>query len=232
MNLDKKFQLHRFMSDVEKLVEDRDLKITIETDFAEYRRLRHAQNDRPELMHLFDPKMGFVPKNTSFWVKCENKDGVMVHSQAVRKHDLGISNLYDHIEDSRLLYAPHEVHDIEDYKIHMSEAFKNFTGAVSYHGDAWIHSSLRSSRLSMVFGRYALAAAKMFWNAETYFAIMSGDSVTMGLDKRAGFFNARPAQWKCGDEMICRYWLVWLEQEDLDDLVAIPPEEVMKRRAR
>lgn len=232
MRIQAKFNLHKYMCEIETIVERKGFKLSVETDFNLYRKIRRNQDGRSDLAPLFDAKMSFIPPNTGFWLKLVDEEGEILHTQAVRMHHLNEESLFDHVAHSKLMYVPPEIHDVDDYDIRISESFKEISNTISYHGDAWIHKSLRTSRLNLLLGRYGLAAAKLFWNVDCYFAFMSNDNVTSGLDKRAGFFNSRPATWAQDDHVLCRYWLVWLEKQDIDELIEIPPAELLVRRKR
>ncbi len=232
MRLSSKYALHRFLGEVENLVEAEELSISVSSDFTEYRKVRSLQEDRQQLAPMFDAKMGFIPSNTGFCIYCRNKEGEIVHTQAIRMHDLGEDSLYSHIQEARLLYVPPEVHDRDDYEIQMCNSAKSMTGRVSYHGDAWIHPKHRMSKLNLVLGRYGLVAAKLFWGANSYFAFMSNENVIRGLHTRAGFFHSTPSVWKHGEAILCRYWLVSLGSEDIDSMIEISPSEISERKSR
>jgi hypothetical protein len=173
-----------------------------------------------------------MPPHSAFWIKCNDKYGNVIHSQAFRVFDFKDHSLDDHIQAARLIHVPPEMQGLEGFKIQIPESTQRLSGSFCYQGEGWIHKGLRLNEASLYFGRYGLAVASLFWNADYYFAFMTSSNVLRGLHARVGYTNSDPAIWMRKDEVVSRSWLVWMSEQSMADMIEVPPAELKTRERK
>ena len=77
------FSLYRMImnvANVAKELETAGMRIEIGDDFAAYRLLRNAQQDRAPIYPMFDVASSYVDKSNAFWICGFNEQDELVHS--------------------------------------------------------------------------------------------------------------------------------------------------------
>ena len=96
---------------------------------------------------------------------------------------------------------------------------------VCYHGDFWLREDYRSSGMSNILARFALASALLRWSPDYVIGFMPRPIAFKGLAEREGYMHCEPGTlyWRrAGTEKDFEAFMVWMGREDLNFLLTIP----------
>ena len=90
----------RFVSSTASVLEQHGIGISLGTDFDEYRSQFIAERPEHEIGAPFDPELHNLNKTNAFWMIGRNRQGEIMHTQAIRLLDLGCGTLGDYFSKS------------------------------------------------------------------------------------------------------------------------------------
>lgn len=233
----KTYQHYKYLSALEAHINEAGVSITVSTDFEEYRDCRLQQKGRDAIPPMFDPTCSFINDGKAFWIKCTNTTGQIVHSQAIYLIDNDFTNLANHLMRSKLLYAPPELKRTSSKALAVSlpPATKDILGKITYHGEFWTDTSIRNYKkgeLSMLFSRFGIVAASLFWSIDYSFAFTSHLNAFRGFPARIGFTNLDHIIWRNQEtHQEHNEWFMWMHTDDVQRMMQLHPEKLSIRKA-
>ena len=152
----------RFVSSTASVLEQHGIGITLGTDFDEYRSQLIAERPDHETGAPFDPELHNLNKTNAFWMIGRNRQGEIMHTQAIRLLDLGCGTLGDYFSKSFRDFPPPGVPiDMKRSQYRVGLGANRMKGQVAYHGEFWIGGipgEYRGSGISTVLCRLFLGS--------------------------------------------------------------------------
>ena len=210
-------------------LQDYGIEVEVGDDFAAYRRLRAGDaGDRP-IYPMFDVCASYIDASNGLWIAGRDASGRLVHTQAVRRFDLGTATLGDHLSDHRQKYVtPGSVADPCAARFVADRCLQIISGRVCYHGDFWLEGLPRALQGGGAIGllsRLAFELADLAWSPDYVFAFVSARNAMKGTPIRHGYFHSEPGRWiDGGGAVFSEEWLLWMGAADLAALRALPVE--------
>lgn len=144
--------VHAGIEQLEETAIRAGLEITIETDFAEFARLRQAGGG--SLNQTIDPRHSRLDRD-AFWLRATAFDGTLAGMYAAKV--FRVANFMDLLHNERLWFdrGPNLVTG----KQTILDAFAPFGGVVSHGAGLWVNPVFRGRRLSSLLPEYVRALA-------------------------------------------------------------------------
>lgn len=204
------------------------LHIEFEQDFRQFLSVIEENPDRKELSPMFDPRYCDISADNGFWIKGVNEDGDIVHLQAVRYNDLSQTTLAEHWQQNSPLYRPPGIQpDINKTVFDRAPAAHMISGKVCYHGELWMRKDFRGLHLASRLANLAMLLASARFSPDYMYCLISPDVIRTGLSVRHGYLHMHPhgIQWHVkSEDVVHNEYLVWMNGEELDQLMSRPPE--------
>ena len=222
-----------FVWTITGLAHDLGVHIRLGDDFHEYRDIiKHHRPEQPPAPPL-DPDVHDM--SSGFWFTGTDAEGKLVFTQAMRDIDLGDLTLAEYLTANFRDFPPASLPvDVPNSRYLPGPAARKITGRVCYHADLWMRpgeSSYRGSGLPNVLARLAMVTAIMRGSPDYIFGFIARNHAFKGLGEREGYMHSEPSalHWLRADKpetLVCQ--MVWMGREDLEHLLTIPPEGVMR----
>lgn len=214
-----------------KLDEQAHLSIQMGDVMEDYADIVAAERPQP-LGRPFDPTQQDLSGGRAFWIIARNPDGELVHTQALRRLDLGTQNLADFLRNNFQSFPPPGLPiDFENSACNAGPGARRISGRVAYHGEIWVKDSpdYRGNGLIDYLARLGLLSASMHWQPDFIFGFMGRGNARRGLCERFGYMHSDPyaLTWSIqnrNQRFIAN--LTWMTNEDIHFTTHVPLDEV------
>jgi hypothetical protein len=210
------------------------VKLTIGTDFEEYRSLLAEGRSNHLIGAPFDPLKHNLNEANSVWVVGRDADNRIMHTQALKVLDLEQRTLAEYLRRKFDAFPPSGM-DI-DYKrsrYRPGPGAQRIAGRVVYHGEVWMGGQpgqYRGTGLSGILGRYAFLLAMQRFAPDYVFGFMPKPVAYKGFVERQGYMHAEPGslRWfvKGNDEPL-EGFMAYMANEDIRFILDMPLRELM-----
>lgn len=209
------------------------IQLRFGSDFEEYREL--LAKGRPEhvLGAPFDPRLHKLTKHNAFWIIGSERDGTIMHTQAMRMLHLRNRSLGDYLRNGFRQFPPSGVDiDLARSRYRAGPGARNMFGSVCYHGEYWIggvDGQYRGAGWSTLLGRMAFLMALKTWSPDYVFGFMAKAVAYKGFMARHGYMHAEPGalRWYItGKPDPIEGFMVWMSNEDLRYILELPLTEL------
>ncbi len=224
------FSTIQYINSLVKVAASKGVYLEIGTDFVAFRCTQEKEAKKGALAPLFDPEFSDVSSANAFWVKGVNDKGIVVHTQAARLIDLTGIALRDHLaQHLRDFWFQRDKVNMAKSRICLSPTAANMTGKLCYHGELWVKSGRNNlgGSLTATLTRLIPAMASLLWSPDYIFGMMSPHASCKGLAAREGYTHLEQGSifWHLeGESELTEDWLCWMNQEDLEHMMRVPPE--------
>jgi len=213
------------------LLDDRQLSVTIGTDFSEYARIVETERGVLPLGPPFDYRRQFMPASRGFWIIGRSPEGTLVHTQAIRLLDLRRQTLAAYMMGHYRKFPPGGL-TVNDEKswYRPGPGAHQIRGLAAYHGEVWLDGTCgryRGGGLVDVLARLAFLTCENKWSMDYVFGFMLRSVARKGLAEREGYMHADPycLSWTVEERaasLDCN--MVYMSGEDIQHLMHVPLE--------
>lgn len=228
----------RFLASSQHVLNRIGVTLSVGSDFHDYRsQLAEGRPDQ-QLGAPFDPDHHKIDETNGFWVIGRDAKGRMIHTQAMRRLDLGAITLGDYMRNRFREFPPTGVDlDLGRSRYRAGPGARRMRGNACYHGEYWIGGEpgeFRGSGLSCVLGRYGFWEALNRWSPDYVFGFMQKAVAFKGFAERHGYMHSEPGalRWFIrGNETPIEGFMVYMDREDLSFILEMPLEDVAQQAA-
>lgn len=212
--------------------------LTIGSDFEQYRSL--LAEGRPDhiLGAPFDPDLNDLNEKNAFWIVGRSENGTMMHAQAMRLLDTGVSSVGEFFRYNFKKFPPPGCDiDFQRSRYRPGPGAQRMKGRVCYHGEVWMGGEpgqYRGSGLSGVLGRFAFMTALQRLSPDHIVGFMLKPVAFKGFVERQGYMHAEPGalRWyKTGAEHPMETHMVYMSDEDVRFVLDMPVSELVAMAA-
>ena len=228
----------RFVSSTASVLEKHGIGITLGSDFDEYRSQLLAARSDHAVGAPFDPKLHDLNETNAIWMIGRNRQGEIMHTQAIRLLDLGRGTLGDYfLKQFRDFPPPGLPIDMQRSQYRMGPGANRMKGQVAYHGEFWIGGTpgeYRGSGLSTVLCRLGFWEAFQRWELDHMVGFMAQTVAFKGWVERAGWMHTDPSalRWFLkGQDNPIEGFLAYLHREDFHFLLNVPETQKFAKAA-
>ena len=223
--------IHRCMN----IASSQGIQIQTGDNFEEFRELCDQHPSKGHVAPIFDPAVSDLPRTDGFWMVGRNKDGKLVHTQAIRTVNLVGVTMADHMRTHLHDYRPHGDHvDASRSMVSLTPQAACITGIVAYYGELWLMggpNGYRGSCLTAIMPRLMFALALQAWNPDYFIGIMEPLAACKGLAAREGYMHVEQHsilwhQLKEPDPL--EEWLVWMSRDEANFNLRMPPDQIAR----
>lgn len=223
------------ISNILKDLETGGMRLEIGDDFAEYRRLRHTQEDRPQIYPMFDVSSSYVDQSNAFWICGFNEKDELVHTQAMRLLDLTGVSLDQHMRRHRHKYiTPNSTPDPDRTFYSRPLGLKTITGKVCYHGEFWLsggEAGYRKKGVTPLLSRIAFQLALSSWMPNYIFGFINAELAFKGTQMHHGYNHCEPGVWHGPDDQVTdEDCLVWMNTREIVRFLQTQPNALSGER--
>lgn len=233
MSIHDTFNEAQFTTGIASIAQAKGMALQIGTDFSAYAETIKKHRPEQPLGEPFDISKQDVNHENAFWVTGWDKDGTLVHSQAMRRFKLA-SNLANFLQDGFRDFPPSGLQlDLKKSRYFPGPGAKTIRGISCYHGEAWLRggeNSYRGSGIAGALARFAMASAALRWSPDYVFGFMPERHAFRGLVEREGYMHSDPGAlfWHMvNSDEILRGYMVWMGRDDITHMMGTPPETLM-----
>jgi hypothetical protein len=223
-----------FMAASLDILNRNSVRLTVGTDFEEYREL--LAEGRPD--HLvgapFDPELHELNEKNGVWVVGRDGDNTIMHTQALRLLDLKTQKLSEYLRRGFHQFPPSGVDiDFKRSRYRPGPGAQRISGQVVYHGEVWMggkSGQYRGTGLSCILGRYAFLIAMQRWSPDHVIGFMPKAVAFKGFAERQGYMHAEPGclRWFVrGQEDPFEGFMVYMSNEDIRFVLDMPLRELI-----
>lgn len=224
MTIETVFGAARFMASAVSLAESQGLFLELGADFQLYaERIALHRQDQP-VGSPFDHDRHVLRQVNGFWIMGRNRQGQIVHTQAMRLIDLAGDSLSDYLKAQFRLFPPAGVAlDLQNSEYRAGPWAGRIRGKTCYHGEVWLTESWRGTGMSTVLVRLAFALCLLRWSPDYVFGFMPKAAAFKGLATREGYMHHEPGclRWRrtqSGEDL--EGFLVWQSRADIEHIIA------------
>ncbi|MDW3204605.1 MAG: hypothetical protein R8L07_03600 [Alphaproteobacteria bacterium] len=203
-----------FLTDRVSAAESRGLRLEVSSDFE---LLYSLELDGHSLSPMFHPRHFDLRDETGFWIAGRDASGRVVHVQAIRVQSPGLGGL-DNLWESefrRLFPLAPRAGTVA------AEGAQMF-GQVTYHGELWLHESVRGAGFGPLLASVGLACAAIRFDPDHCYGFVEDPNAWSGYAFREGFFTVKPLSegWRRAEGFLLETdWIVTMSRDDLRRLV-------------
>ncbi|MCI2398923.1 hypothetical protein [Aliiroseovarius subalbicans] len=229
MTIHDTFAGAQYVTKIVDLAFDSGINLQVGSDFHEYSQLITEHRPEQPLGAPFDPTLQGINAETGFWITGWGRDGQLVHTQAMRRFDIGGVSLSDYLGQKFRDFPPAGLAlDLDASEYRPGPGAKRISGVTCYHGEAWLKggdTGFRGTGLAGALARFALATAVLRWSPDYIFGFMPERHAFRGLVEREGYMHSDPGalDWHLADsEKVLRGYMVWMGRDDLSHIMTLP----------
>ena len=216
------------VEEIEGLIEKLGISLRSGTDFKILDFLVKTSDRETPMDPIFLPAQSDIEQTGGIWLLGQNDEGDIVQTQAMRLLDLGDGTLADYLDSRIHEIRPHGyLVDCENTRWRLSPKASRISGKVLYHGGLWIRKDCRGGSITSLVTRYLLAKAVLELQPDYFVGLQAPFISCRGLAAREGYMHLEQhcILWKLqGKEEIFEDWLVWMDREDAEFNLAMPPQ--------
>jgi hypothetical protein len=235
MTIHNVFKAAHYVTRTTQMAKRKGISLEVGDDFQEYARIVKKYRTEQPLGVPWDTRFNFLKGPNSFWIVGRDREGEVVHTQAMRKLDLAGLTLAEYLEERFLDFPPPGITlDMDASTYRAGPAARGIKGKVCYHGDVWLKggpNGFRGTGVSSLLARVAMATCMLRWEPDHLFAFMPQQIAFKGLTEREGYMHAEPGSlsWKHANvNESMEAFMVWMAHSDLQYLLQIPLEPLVK----
>ena len=223
------------VSNIIRELEVAGMRLEIGGDFGAYRKLRHAQADRPPLYPIFDVASSFIDDSNAFWVCGFNDKNELIHTQVIRHIDMTGTNLRHHLEHHRHKYlTPGMIADPDHIQFSELPSLEHITGRVCYHGEFWLKGGdggLRNQGFTSLMSRIVFEIALKLWSPDYLFGFVPMELAMKGIPVRYGYTRCELGAWVGPDEQVAaEETFVWMSRAEMEQFLESSPTALSQER--
>lgn len=229
------FKGAQYVARTTQMAKRKGITIEVGDDFAEYAEIIRTSRGEQPIGPPFDSRLHFLKSANGFWITGRDREGQIVHTQAMRKLDLAGQTLAEYLQERYRDFPPAGLNlDMEASTYRAGPAAHNITGTVCYHGDVWLKGGMggfRGTGVSSLLARVMLTTAMLRWSPDHIIGFMPEQKAFKGLGEREGYMHSEPGSlsWKIANsEDSLEAFMVWMSRVDLNHLLNIPLEPLVK----
>ncbi|MBT3557052.1 MAG: hypothetical protein HN644_07650 [Rhodospirillales bacterium] len=220
----------QYINSLIEVAEAKGVYLEIGTDFTTFRKTIMKEGIRTTVAPVFDPDLSDVSPANAFWIIGVNDRGDVVHTQAARMIDLSGVTLSDHLAQYlREYWFDRDRVDMAQSRVCLSPTTSQMTGKLCYHGELWLKAGRNNlgGSLTAALMRLLPAMGSLLWSPDYFLAFVTAYGASKGLMARGGYTHLEQGSifWHLkGDNGLTEDWLSWMDQQDLEHMMKIPPE--------
>jgi len=203
------------------------------SDFQEFHDILDGVPDRHEINPAFNPKFSNLDEENAVWLIGHNKDGDVVHTQAMKLLNLENQTLSDHFSKNIANFVS-EGYDFSLGKteVYLSSEASKISGKVSYHGEVWMkpgRGGYRGGSLIVLLTRLMIIKTLLKWSPDYLIGLQAPLTSCRGLGVREGYMRAeqRTLVWHMANgEPPQEDWMVWMNGEEAEFNLRLPPQYI------
>ncbi|MEM1352265.1 MAG: hypothetical protein AAGF27_07960 [Pseudomonadota bacterium] len=214
------------------------VKLTVGSDFEEYRELLAEGRPDHKLGAPFDPVLHKLDDSNAFWIVGRSANGKMMHAQAMRLLDNGPSSVGEYFRFNFRSFPPSGVDiDFRRSRYRAGPGAQRMKGRVCYHGEVWMggeRGEYRGSGLSCVLGRFAFMTALQRLNPDHIVGFMLRPVAFKGFAERQGYMHAEPGalRWYLQEARTpLETFMVYMSADDIRFVLDMPLQELVAMAA-
>lgn len=213
-----------------KIAMDLGIYITVGSDFKDFTDLCRRTPGKAEVSVAFNPELSDISSHNGMWIAGHRANGEVVLTQAIRTIDLRQRTLGDYFANNLgdIRIGGMDV-DVENTQWWLSDAAASISGLATYHGEVWLKGGpdgIRGGCLTTIMGRLILIMAALRWEPDYFIGLQPIKTACRGLGIRQGYarIEQRSVNWNIVGKDPIEGWLVWMNREDADYNLRIPPQ--------
>lgn len=232
MSIHNTFEGAQFIAQTADIAKENGIFLRVGICFSEYDDLvLEHRSEQPVGLPFDYRKNNFLPAS-AFWIAGWDENGELVHTQAVRLVDLAGLHLSTYLAKRFIDFPPVGLDlDLARSRYNPGPAARRIFGQVCYHGDFWLDERHRSTGLSSILARFALASCLLRWSPDYVIGFMPRPIAFKGLAEREGYMHSEPGclYWHRADNnKVLEGFMVWMGREDISHLLTIPLHGLMR----
>lgn len=228
MTIHDTFEGAQYVTTIADMASAHGVTLRVDDDFHEFSRLVAEHRKGHPLGAPFDPEKQGVSSKNGFWIAGWNRDGELVHTQAMRRYHVPVS-LADFLSRHFRDFPPAGVDlDLAKSRYTPGPGARRISGACVYHGEGWISGGETGFRGTGLFGalaKFAMATAMLRWSPDFVFGFMGQGHAYRGLMEREGYMHSEPGAlfWRLAETGEDIHGLMaWMAREDLEYMMELP----------
>lgn len=228
MTIHDTFEGAQYVTTIADMASAHGVTLRVDDDFHEFGRLVAEHRKGHPLGAPFDPEKQGVSSKNGFWIAGWNRDGELVHTQAMRRYHVPVS-LADFLSRHFRDFPPAGVDlDLAKSRYTPGPGARRISGACVYHGEGWISGGETGFRGTGLFGalaKFAMATAMLRWSPDFVFGFMGQGHAYRGLMEREGYMHSEPGAlfWRLAETGEDIHGLMaWMAREDLEYMMELP----------
>ncbi|HGG06558.1 MAG TPA: hypothetical protein ENK28_13955 [Aliiroseovarius sp.] len=233
MTIHDTFTGAQFATEIARIAQDMGITLQLGSDFQIYSDIIKEHRPEQPLGEPFDPEIQDVNHKNAFWITGWDRQGRLVHTQAMRQFHLA-TTLADFLDQGFRDFPPTGLPlDLEKSRYLPGPGARLIRGLSCYHGEAWLkggENGFRGTGIAGALARFALANTVLRWSPDYIFGFMPERHAFRGLVEREGYMHSDPGAlyWHMLDSAeVLRGYMVWMGSEDLAHMMSIPPETLV-----
>ncbi|WP_299142570.1 hypothetical protein [uncultured Tateyamaria sp.] len=214
------------------------IKLTIGTDFEEYRDIVAEERPMQKLGAPFDPSLHSLTSANAFWLIGRSEDGTLIHTQAAKRIRLSGRPLSSYLlRQFRAFPPPLKGVDQRRSRFRATPGTHRIEGTVAYHGEFWVapeRGKYRGVGLAPVLGRTGMLEMMQKWDPDWIYGFILNVVAFKGFAARIGYLHLEPSVLKWvvdGRDAPIDTFLAYNSREDLEYLLDIPLNDVLPEAA-
>ncbi|WP_299294961.1 hypothetical protein [uncultured Tateyamaria sp.] len=214
------------------------IKLTIGTDFEEYRDIVAEERPMQKLGAPFDPSQHSLTSANAFWLIGRSEDGTLIHTQAAKRIRLSGRPLSSYLlRQFRAFPPPLKGVDQRRSRFRATPGTHRIEGTVAYHGEFWVapeRGKYRGVGLAPVLGRTGMLEMMQKWDPDWIYGFILNVVAFKGFAARIGYLHLEPSVLKWvvdGRDAPIDTFLAYNSREDLEYLLDIPLNDVLPEAA-
>ncbi|MCK8484582.1 hypothetical protein MUY21_11095 [Aliiroseovarius sp. S2029] len=237
MTIHDSFEGVRFVGSILDMAREHGMEIEIGSDFDLYDRLITTHRPHQPIGAPFDPKRHRMSDRNGFWILGWTPQGALVHTQAMRRFDLGGLALSDYLGQNFRDFPPVGLDlDMQRSCYQPGPGARRIRGHVCYHGELWVKGDdrYRGTGLPGLLARFALATCLLRWSPDHVFGFMPERYAFRGLAEREGYMHTDPgalAWYPKGSNTPLKGFMTYMGRDDLNHLISLCPRDFMQAQA-
>jgi hypothetical protein len=209
------------------------ITLEVETDFDHYLCLcdqldKKSPGTTHSVSYQFNPAYSQLDENTAVWIKGTNRDGEVVHVQALKIADLTHSSVDEYLSSMDVYFKdPDRMRrDGASCNVYAPNA-KKMNGIVCYHGEIWLRRDFRGNGLAGILPRFAVALAHSLWSPDYIIGLVTDGLLKKGIAAQYGYFQGQEyVTFDVPEDNIhLNEWLIWVTRQTYTQMVRQLPSE-------